>query len=552
MDDPAGAAEIEHDIEGGADLHAVDPRDRDKIRAVGRAVQVDLEIGEDAAGVLDRANQRCDGLAAAMLIGSCEQRGEVDLVAFGKFVVGNPVEQRYRCVRVRDCAGIEHEYVGSPTAAERIATSLSKKPVAAAAAVQKIVGAVADDQVVAVAAIGFLDHGPSADLDLPSGDGRGLAGVEIQRQVGGHGCGVDCIGTGAVAQGAALAGQRREVIGVVIGVVDAEIVAIDPERPGDDQIGPVGAAVVDDDGPVAIGRFTPVVRGRKGEVQIARSVGAAVRMIEQHAVGAIRADQFDGDIAVAGVLQGDIQLHPIDREVLVPGHRRNIGVGPRLRQQGVLRHLAGYADHLLVGRGAVQGPGLGKTGRRMRIDQSKSEIMADHVAATVPVGGAVGCPTRRSRIDLVRRQRQNFLNVAVAEVRISLQHDRHHAGHDGRGERGSAHQRVIVGSVAIAVVQRRRHDGIARRRHQNRGARRAERCDVPVRRRRSRGNHEAAVGQAVIVGVVAVGRRVGDELAIIAGGKDIDRAERIPAVLDGVGQGVLDRRPGGSPEIVAK
>ena len=163
-------------------------------------------------------------------------------------------------------------------------------------------------------------------------------------------------------------------------------------------------------------------------------------------------------------------------------------------------------------------------------------------AAAVDVIGAVVTPVRAGIGEFSCRDRKNLLNVAVAQIRVGLQHERDDARDDGGGKRSALHVgRVGAEHATLIVHQDARGRGDVRTggRNENRrtwiGERRladAEGGYVAGRVDRAGDDRKAVVARGEVVGVAA-------GLTVVAAGHDNRRAQ--PAAP--IGRRVLERVP---------
>ena len=155
-------------------MEAREAKQRDPAGSAGRAVDVDLERGERAAGVLDHGDQSRHRLAGAVRIGRRQQSREVDLVTLrgaesarvAVIVVHDLVEQRRSSLRVRERRSAEHELVGTETADQRVGAGSAIERVVARAAGEDVGDAAAREDVGAGSADRVLDDGAKGDRNV--------------------------------------------------------------------------------------------------------------------------------------------------------------------------------------------------------------------------------------------------------------------------------------------------------------------------------------------------------------------------------------------------
>ncbi len=187
----------------------------------------------------------------------------------------------------------------------------------------------------------------------------------------------------------------------------------------------------------------------------------------------------------------------------------------------------GGPDVLFIGGGRLQRPVAREADGGQRIETAKAHFAVEHQAAAIEMAGAIG-----HRIDGKRRvgtDGEDFLDVAIAEVRIGLEHQRDGARHHRRGEGGAGHIGGVGGAVGVAIGGQQAD---ARRREQHIGARARKERRFAVGVMGAHGDAEAGVGEIVEVGIVADIPALDEQLAI-AGGKHHRGAEPAAAERGG-------------------
>ena len=326
-----------------------------------------------------------------------------------------------------------------------IGAAAAREDIVAGAAPKLVGGGVAGQGIGAVAAISVFDGAVRRNGQGLPGQGAGGASVQVDRAVRGDGGGVEGVEPAAVGQGvAARAGELGVFVGIIINVVPCQRVAIEPQRPIIQGALVQTPFVGDRKGPRPVTRLAPMVGAAEGEVDV---VLAGPGLIGEDAFGAVRRGQGDDKVADVGMREVQVHLDLIDFE----GSADENGIGGRrmIVDGGVGRASGG--DLKFVGVGALPVPCLGQPDGGMGVDQPEAEVVADMKGAAVPVVGAIPRPTRIRGIDLTRRIGEDLLHVAVAEVGVGLQHERHDTGRDRRRRRGAAEG---AGIVVAAVTGR--------------------------------------------------------------------------------------------------
>ncbi len=165
--------------------------------------------------------------------------------------------------------------------------------------------------------------------------------------------------------------------------------------------------------------------------------------------------------------------------------------------------------------------------------------------AAVPVISVVVMPVGVGVGELLGGQRQDLLDVAIAEVRIGLQHQGDNAGHDRRGERRALRNRVVSAEHrAVLVLDKARGRGHIRARRGDKNARPRvterrladdQRAQVTRGVDRPGGNRKAVVAGGQVVGVAAC-------LPVVAAGHDDGGPQSVAAVVGGIFEGVFEVR----------
>jgi hypothetical protein len=89
--------------------------------------------------------------------------------------------------------------------------------------------------------------------------------------------------------------------------------------------------------------------------------------------------------------------------------------------------------------------------RRLGIDLAETVVVGYMHLAAVPVGGAVVLPDGVGVGDLLRRDGEDFLDVAIAQLGVGLQHQGDDAADDGRGEAGALGGGVVAAEGGAAL-----------------------------------------------------------------------------------------------------
>lgn len=142
------------------------------------------------------------------------------------------------------------------------------------------------------------------------------------------------------------------------------------------------------------------------------------------------------------------------------------GGGQRAAIRDRLLGRRGCRHRQAVGRGLLGVPNFGQTHGSARVHQAKAQVTRGVHAAPVPPRGPVLLPCRvRARTG--RGERQDLLNVAVAQIGVGLQHQSHDARHRGRGKRRAGHHHRVAGNIATRTCAIRARHRSARSRDQN-------------------------------------------------------------------------------------
>ena len=152
------------------------------------------------------------------------------------------------------------------------------------------------------------------------------------------------------------------------------------------------------------------------------------------------------------------------------------------------------------------------------------------------------CPVAVAGIHAAARLAEDRLHVAPGEVRVTAEHQRHHAAHNrGRARRPAKRRRVVAGVVpdrARAIGRDQAAGAPAGRGGDDQGRARVAVVRACARVGQGRdGNAGALVGVSVIVAVVT-------GPPAVAGRPHEDAASAPAAVLDGIGDRRGRQRPG--------
>ena len=183
--------------------------------------------------------------------------------------------------------------------------------------------------------------------------------------------------------------------------------------------------------------------------------------------------------------------------------------------------------------GTLPVPGFGQTHGSKGVHRAKTVVVADMHAAAIPASAAIFLPV--SLPGTPRRQCQDVLNIAIAEMRIRLQHQGHRPRHNGGGKAGPSH-RVQLRPRNRAIVELHpalgRHDAHARRTDQHIGpgvGKALAICpqdgQVAGRIKRRHDDVRPAVGHVGVIGIAAAG-------PAIAGRHHVRRSQPAPAIAD--------------------
>src|SRR5262249_23584046 len=134
-------------------MEMIEPRDRHKIRAVGVSVGIDLKIG--AGAVRNEAHQRSNRLPAAVVEGGREQGRKIDLIALGGAVaaavalviIGDPIENCRRGLRIAERRRVEDECVVTGAAGQKVAADAASKGIVSAIADKGVIEGGSDDAI---------------------------------------------------------------------------------------------------------------------------------------------------------------------------------------------------------------------------------------------------------------------------------------------------------------------------------------------------------------------------------------------------------------------
>lgn len=111
------------------------------------------------------------------------------------------------------------------------------------------------------------------------------------------------------------------------------------------------------------------------------------------------------------------------------GHLDLVGdvIGAPGGQDGIAR--ARHLDGVEAREGLLRGPGFGQPHGIMHVEVAEAGGVAEMLATAVEIVGTVGDPAIADR-QIVgqavapRRERQDLLNIAIAQIRVRLEHQR--------------------------------------------------------------------------------------------------------------------------------
>ncbi len=441
------------------------------------------------------------------------------------------------------------ETARAPVHDEEIAARAAHQRIRTAPAVEQRIRRARHEPVVAVARHDVLDRAGIADRQRRAADARN-ARRQIDRRIARHRRRIQRIAPAARAVRRVVEDRPRRIrghlrailVGVVVGIVGARAVAVEPQRPLVELDRQAVRRVGHFERPVAARALAPVVRRHEGIAEASRTGAAGIgrtrarhirrrlaRTVEQDALGAVRRDQLHGQVAEPADLRVEIDLRVLDRQARL--HRERRARGRTGRNRRAERPARTGVDAFVRARALLR-PRFGEPHGRTRTDLAEAVIVARMHAAAVPVARAVVAPLRRAVAHALRGQRENLLHVAIAEVRIRLQHQRNDARHDRRREARALHVAVLAaeGRAAIGLQDMaRRHDIAARRGHEQARTRIRERRGAELQRRQValRVDRADLDGEAVVAGQRAL--RAAALLARVAARRDDHRAEAAPA-----------------------
>ena len=212
------------------------------------------------------------------------QRGEDGVVAAAG-CLNHPIAGRVDEKQI--IAAAASHRIGAGAAIQSIVARAAIQRVTAAPAAQPVGVVVADQNIIAVTAVGVLDKAADRERDRLSVYRGNQAWPQIKQCVAGDRSSIDRVGSAQVGEhqsGRVGGGQRAEFFRIDIGVV-AGWIAIDAQLPTKQRAGNAGNRVGHDQRPVAAGLLAPVARCGKGEMKICLTRAGVVH---QQALRAVR------------------------------------------------------------------------------------------------------------------------------------------------------------------------------------------------------------------------------------------------------------------------